>query len=513
MSNQLVINGVPDSIRLDGWWLACSDVDTQGDTGGQEETPPTTSTIYHPVAIPVLLVLVLLADWLFWDHSPGMSVAVFALALSAGILAMKPGGATRREWMIALGFELVCNLPVLEQIQSLSLMFTGIGITVLVVWVGYGRLVEWWQALWAMIRVSTVGVVLLPMGFVGEVRQTQTTTGLKYHLKALILPMGIGVVFLFLLTSANPILERFLDQLTRLEFLTAEQMLRVIFWLAVASVIWPYLNLSESWLGPVANTPKFKSIRMPWLTSLVSVESVRNSLVLFNILFFVQTVMDIGVLTGGMSLPEGMTYARYAHRGAYPLVATALLAGVFAITTHRMIGESRFLKNLLFLWLGQNLFLVVTAAFRLSLYVEAYNLTYLRVAAFVWMGLVFVGLVLTIVQTIKAYSVGWLVRSNLAILMGMLYLCSFVNFAWVIADYNLHHSNTIGRLDTRYICGLGEQALPLILEHDKTTGKTMCTGYGREMPVHVPIDNWRDWGFREWRLQVYFARELQELSD
>lgn len=510
MSRQLVINGLPDRIRLDGWWLACSDADARVDPGKQEETPQKTTILHQPLAIPLLLVLVLLADWLFWEHSPGISVALYALALSAAILAMKPGGATRRDWVIALGFEIICNLPVVEQFQPLSLMFTGIGVIALVVWVSYGRIVEWWQALWAMIRVSTVGATLLPLGVLDEVRGVKTTAGLKHHLKALVLPFGVGLVFLFLLTSANPILEQFLDQFARLEFLTAEQVLRVFFWLAVASFIWPYLNLNESWLGPVAHTPQFKSFQMPWLASLVSAESVRNSLVLFNILFLVQTVMDIGVLTGGISLPEGMTYARYAHRGAYPLVVTALLAGVFAITTHRMTGESRFIKNLLFLWLGQNLFLVITAAFRLSLYVEAYTLTYLRVAAFIWMGLVFVGLVLTVVQITRAYGVGWLVRSNLATLMGTLYLCSFVNFAWVVADYNLHHANTIGRLDTRYICGLGEQALPLIFEHDWATGETMCAGYGREMPVHTPINNWRDWGFREWRIQVYLADELME---
>ncbi|WP_170416430.1 DUF4153 domain-containing protein [Ruegeria atlantica] len=510
MSGTLVINGVPDSIRHDGWWLACSHADAPGVSGTQEKIRPKKVGRRHSIAIIVLLLMVILADWLFWGHSLGISVALFALALSVAILAMKPSGATPREWVIALAFATTCNLPVVEQFQMLSLFFAGIGIVVLVVWVSYGRIVKWWQALWTITRVSTVGATLLPIGLVDDVKEVQATARLKQHLKALILPLAVGLMFLLLLALANPILERFLDQLARLEFLTTEHALRIFFWVVVASVVWPYLNLSESWLGPVASTPKFKSIHLPRLASLVSAESVRNSLFLFNILFFVQTVMDIGVLTGGMSLPDGMTYARYAHRGAYPLLATALLAGVFAITTHQMIGESRFLKSLLLLWLGQNLFLVFTAAFRLNLYVEAYNLTYLRVGAFVWMGLVFVGLILTVAQITRAYSVGWLVRSNLAVLMGTLYLCSFVNFAWVIADYNLHHSNTIGRLDTRYVCGLGELALPAILEHHRATGESVCNGYQRQMPVHSPINNWRDWGFREWRLQVYLAAELQE---
>jgi hypothetical protein len=36
-------------------------------------------------------------------------------------------------------------------------------------------------------------------------------------------------------------------------------------------------------------------------------------------------------LWGSATLPDGLTYADYAHRGAYPLIVTALLAGWFAI--------------------------------------------------------------------------------------------------------------------------------------------------------------------------------------
>ncbi|KAE9631766.1 DUF4173 domain-containing protein [Parasedimentitalea maritima] len=218
--------------------------------------------------------------------------------------------------------------------------------------------------------------------------------------------------------------------------------------------------------------------------------------------------MDIGVLTGGVSMPEGMTYARYAHRGAYPLVATALLAGVFAIATHKMIKANKFQQKLLYLWLGQNLFLVITAVYRLSLYVEAYTLTYLRVAAFIWMLLVFAGLILTIIQIRQSKKIAWLVRSNLAVLAATLYLCCFVNFAYVITSYNIQNANTANRFDERYICELGEQALPLILEQDQKTGIRMCMGYHYGRPIFEPISDWREWGFRKWRLQAYLGEKL-----
>jgi len=38
-------------------------------------------------------------------------------------------------------------------------------------------------------------------------------------------------------------------------------------------------------------------------------------------LFAIQTVLDIQYLWRGAALPDGMSYATYAHRGAYPLIA------------------------------------------------------------------------------------------------------------------------------------------------------------------------------------------------
>ena len=52
---------------------------------------------------------------------------------------------------------------------------------------------------------------------------------------------------------------------------------------------------------------------------------------MFNALFAVQTVLDLTYLWGGVALPDGMTYATYAHRGAYPLIVTALLAAGFVL--------------------------------------------------------------------------------------------------------------------------------------------------------------------------------------
>ncbi len=92
-----------------------------------------------------------------------------------------------------------------------------------------------------------------------------------------------------------------------------------------------------------------------------------------------------------------MTHAAYAHRGAYPLIVTALLAAACRLITMRPGSETsgdRLIRALVYLWTAQNIVLVISSILRLDLYVSIYSLTYWRVAAFIWMGLVAVGLVL-----------------------------------------------------------------------------------------------------------------------
>ena len=105
---------------------------------------------------------------------------------------------------------------------------------------------------------------------------------------------------------------------------------RVALWVVVVVLLWPFLRLAAcAW--PLDWRPEAAARPVLAPTRLVTAQSVQNGLILFNALFAMQTLLDAAYLWGGAALPEGMTYAEYAHRGAYPLVATALLAGAIVI--------------------------------------------------------------------------------------------------------------------------------------------------------------------------------------
>ncbi|WP_424978790.1 DUF4153 domain-containing protein [Leisingera sp. S232] len=507
MRQELIIHGIPDSLRLDAWWLEAAGEPPQAQPRRQPGRGPLLVSMRARHAIPLLASLVAIADWLFWDQPAGISVAVFALILSAAVMAMKPRRPTIREWAGAAGFALLSNLPAAIDLQVLSVLFSLGGLICLTAWAVYGPVLSERLALRTALRLPTFGAALLLRNALCAMPASDLSSGLRRHAASLALPLLMGSVFLMLLASANPVLEEALAELDPGRLFELEFWLRLLFWTVAAALLWPCLNLSETWLGstaPAANVQKAGPSRAAFLINPVS---VRNSLVLFNLLFLAQTMMDLGILTGGVALPDGMSYAAYAHRGAYPLVVTALLAGVFTLVTRSMTGTDRTLRALVYLWLAQNMILVLTAAIRLQHYVAAYALTYLRIAAFVWMALVLAGLVLTVVQIHRGHGTAWLLRRCFAALVAALYICSFVNFADVIARYNLTHGSTLVTQDTSYICSLGAAAYPAVHAFETATGQQVCGSAIHSDLNRTTITNWREWGFRRWRIQAYYQQQ------
>jgi len=249
---------------------------------------------------------------------------------------------------------------------------------------------------------------------------------------------------------------------------------------------------------------------------------VSRSLILFNALFAVQSALDLTYLWGGASLPDGMSHAEYAHRGAYPLIATALLAAGFVLIAMRPGGpaeHSRLIRPLVLVWTGQNILLVVSSIFRLDLYVAAFSLTYLRLAALIWMLLVGIGLALMVMQIVRGKSNSWLLAANTISLALVLYGCCFINAPWLVASYNVEHSLEIAgtgpNLDLQYLGSLGPQAEPALRPHVKQMPQLQSVIYTCRHVYYSPSSgnwyyspssgNWRAWSFRAWRLKRYLS--------
>ncbi|MGH1454167.1 MAG: DUF4173 domain-containing protein [Paracoccaceae bacterium] len=508
----LTINGIPDKIAMDAWWLAssgASDTDVPDadvpvanmpvtpappapplPSGDSRQSPPPQARLWLGLAVVVAL-----ADLLFWTHAAGVSLVVFA----AAIFAVAAWGLPRTQvWKPAL-FLGVSALPVVDYVQALSVIFLAAGLLIALVWVRLPQVrsdarVGAALSLFAALPSRWIAPFLWPLRN-GNVMPAQTAPMLRQTLRNWGFPLGGGLILASLLLDANPVLAQWILQ----DFDIGSMAERALFWAGMALLVWPLLDTA-----PVA-----RSLTLPHgprLTALgLNGASVMRALIMFNIMIGVQTIMDMTIFLGGAALPQGMSHASYAHRGAYPLLVTALLAGGFALAARPYLTQHKALKPLMLLWLGQNVALCASAMLRAQTYIEHYGLTYLRLHALIWMALVAAGLALTAWQVARAHRMDWLLLRVGALGIGTLYLACFVNFAHVIAQHNI----SADKNDTRYLCRLGPTATGAIAASDRNLDDILRT---YRCGLHVPHwDGWQEWGFRNWRVARY-VDQIQNLN-
>ncbi|QEL22226.1 DUF4173 domain-containing protein [Bosea sp. F3-2] len=475
--------------------------------------------------------LVALADALFYGHRLGISLALFLAALAAASACLNPIRAeSARRWraviLLAAGI-----LPVVEDINWLSVTIALITTAVCARTLIEVRDLPWLEHLRAALRMPFSGIFRLFSDFARASRygaRRKQRTGILSGLLGWMVPLLFCAVFISLFVSANPLLESWLSRIDILAMLGQLFSGRSVFWAVMLCLIWPLVRIRSLRLRKRSRPAPSTAMSALHPLDPLSDQTVRRSLVLFNGLFAIQTAMDIVYLWGGASLPAGLSHASYAHRGAYPLVVTALLAAAFVLVAMRPSGSSErdpLVRPLVLAWVGQNILLVLSALLRLDLYVDAYSLTGLRLAAFVWMLLVAAGLVLILAQILTRRTVGWLVSANMVALALTLYTYSFVDTAVVIANYNLRHSFEMRgegqHIDIPYLFGLGPHAIPAI---DRYVPRIAAAGH---VPPHSPWTryaatfaarrdrlaqchhrsqgDWRGWSFRGWRLSRYLA--------
>lgn len=456
------------------------------------------SFLQKPVAAAGFITI---ADLLFYWQRVGTTLGLFGLSLLAFILVMRAdilrhhGG---RSAAAAAGiFALVlCYDP---SLLGLALYWVMLTLAVLLPRsAGFDDGWRWARRLaWHWLRV--------PLGpFADRLRaaevRSRRSLGRGRNLQIIALPLAGSLLFLSLFARANPLIEEALTSLDLGAAFSGLYVTRFLFWLAALVLVWSVLRPPRLLLlEPRAEDP---AGALPG----VSIVSVTLSLIAFNAVFALQNGLDVAFLWSGASLPDGMTLAEYAHRGAYPLIVTALLAALFVLVTLRPgteMAESPLIRRLVYVWIGQNVFLVASTILRTFDYIEAYSLTRLRIAALIWMGLVAIGLFLICYRIWKSKSGAWLINANLAAAIVALSFCSVADLGRMAAAWNVRHAREAGgrgaHLDICYLQGLGASALLPMIELEGRTRDPILrqrVGWARIGAMAQLGDrqgNWRGW--------------------
>jgi hypothetical protein len=199
---------------------------------------------------------------------------------------------------------------------------------------------------------------------------------------------------------------------------------------------------------------------------------------LIAVLFAVFIGFQVNYLFGGESniVNAGFTYAEYARRGFWELLAVAFLSLVVLLAAEKHAGveakkDRRFLVPALIL-IAEVVVIIVSAFKRLTLYIDTYGMTDLRfyVAGFIILLLVL--FVLLAVKFILAKQEQFFFFGALLSVAGFLVAVNLVNPHAFIVRSNIEQYNRTGKVDVDYVAGLSADAMAGKLEvYNKLSGE------------------------------------------
>ncbi len=444
----------------------------------------TDGKLKHP--FPILMVVfaaAILLDLLFFEKMWGWHWAVAVnLFLVAAVVSARLEGKKLPPTSITL-----------MALTSLTALLTGFRTasattTALVLFSGLGMLLVTASLLngqWMQFRVrELIGELfkLIPSGVIGtpllilegiqlsqeskEQNPQKSKRGLAV-LRGVLITIPLLLLFGLLLTAADAIFSTMLGsafdwlKLDIFNDIIPHTMIILLLTWMGAAALWHALTKSEKQLAIDPDKPLFKPFLGMTETSI--------ALVSLNVLFAFFLVVQFRYFFAGSAIVriDGFTYAEYARRGFFELVAVAVIASVlyFSLASFTKRGtqaKKRAFSVMAGLLLSQVGVMLISAFQRLGLYEQAYGFTSSRLAAHVFM--VFVGLLLLaliVIELTNAFR-----RLGLVLVLGLLAFALVMvglNEDALIAQQNLQRAVQGEKLDAEYLIhSLSNDAVPTL---------------------------------------------------
>jgi hypothetical protein len=197
-------------------------------------------------------------------------------------------------------------------------------------------------------------------------------------------------------------------------------------------------------------------------------------LIVVDVLFAAFVTLQLAYLFGGLDTlaTTGLTYAEYARRGFFELLAVAALAVALVATLDLAVGRrSRAQLGASLVLLTLTAVVLVSAFVRLRLYQEAYGWTELRFVIVVSIGWLAVGLAI-VAGLLLARRTAWTLHALGILLLAALGVMNVAGPQAFVAERNLERAIDAslvppgGRtgLDVPYLSSLGDEAVPAVVD-------------------------------------------------
>ncbi len=468
------------------------------------------------------LMLTLAADWLLFGHGAGLGTAMFCLVLWLG-LRWNREVEGKRPWALLLPFILSSIQCAIEPSFSNSFVIITLAAYASASWL-YGGLGARWrlalEGLFGAIRLPAA-VATLRSGVETAVRFTHADAFRSNSVKLLTVlrviwpALVVALPFLILLGGGNAILQNVItetlnwlgDGITKVRLPSFG---RLVFWLLTGTLLLGFLSNkpTSQWLTTLdSKIPE--QFRLPSNIQLAAWRTI-TLLIAVNVIFFVANTADASFLWVNARLPEGVTFSEFVHQGVNRLIACVLLAAVvLGLLFHQAkeVVNTRGVKALAYAWIIQNLFLTCSVVLRLKMYVDAYQLTLLRLYVLCFLVLVAVGFFLLGIKIKRDLGFTWLLNANVLAVFWLFFLMQFMNGGGIVSRVNYRLAQTHPtKLDVDHLATLGPAAWPTLRavaddpEHFGPSAKRAEIRLHYALRQHLAQpESWQSWQFRKAR--------------
>ena len=244
-----------------------------------------------------------------------------------------------------------------------------------------------------------------------------------------------------------------------------------------------------------------------------------------NFLFFVFILVQFTYLFGGESniSAQGFTYAEYARRGFFELIAVAIISLLLLLVIEKYVikektGHVLGFKILSTALVIQVMLIMVSAFTRLSLYEQAYGFTVLRFYSHAFIILLAIIFCLLLYKIHQDRQENTFALRAFSVIILFIVVMNFLNPDAFIARRNIERFEVTGKLDLSYLSQLSDDAVPVIIELLNISNEEIRKSVAHELYWHAQendslyFSKWQSFNLSQMRANKILNSEIQELE-
>lgn len=409
-------------------------------------------------------------NFLFFDKLIGISILIFVVTLLVAItlLGLRQKLPLGRIWWLAaliIFFAFMPNIRDSEMLTFLNVCAT-FGLLMLLAHELTGtptflmKLFDYF-ILMTLVPLQMLGRALNTVTALGQIHSNIKNRDIWVRvIKGAAMALPVLIIFGFLFSQADLAFSKFLKSFIDINI--TERKIQYLVLLAFAFVT------SLSFLSYIFSPKEGQQDLLDKLPPTTSDSGRKIEVMVFLGLISALLLLFIGFqityLFGGETniVDAGFTYAEYARRGFFELLAVTMLSLLVLLVSEKYAGveskkEKRFLVPA-FLMIAEVVIVIFSAFKRLSLYIDAYSLTEQRFYGAGFIMLFLVLFILLAVKLIGSKEEQFFAFGTLLSIAGLIIVMNLINPDAFIARSNLEQYNRTGKVDVKYVGWLSADA-------------------------------------------------------